>query len=187
MHITPDTIANTTDTQTPPRWQPWEDGVRVNGELTDAEKNPPLALAIVGDSNGVPSWRVKSSVNANIITLNSQTLDRTSSGGVVQLGVWTDWVVQARYHMTTGYLRAWKKLATESNFVQVANHTGGYGYAGINPTYIKIGWYQPIWDNDPYVTTVDINNNVVETVEVFHDSFRWYSGNDGSIDHVRPR
>jgi hypothetical protein len=184
MHRTRDTLANSAPI--PPATTPvaWD----------DTEKNPWLSLKIIGDGAGVGRWQVRADKNPEPLTLNAAPtyVYRGIYCGNVTLGVWTDWVFCCRYDMTNGYLKAWKKLATEASFTQVVNVTGGVGFADVTAPYLKIGVYQSAWDNtSPVIITDDIDGNEIRTIDAYHDSFRFYAGTLGSdalgISYVKPR
>lgn len=57
--------------------------------------------------------------------------------------------------------------------------------------YTKFGTYVPLWDNVPWVKTVDSDGNEIKTTTIYQAQFRVYDGtlanDDLGIEYVKPR
>jgi Polysaccharide lyase/RTX calcium-binding nonapeptide repeat (4 copies) len=118
-------------------------------DLGEDWRSPPLALTIRNDK-----WAIDNRWDPKRVTKNN---DPRPEGGIASLwsgpyqkGVWTDWVVRAKWSSKSdGLLQIWK------DGVMVVNKRGANTYNDRYAPYFKAGIYKPSWKINPQASNVD--------------------------------
>lgn len=135
----------------------------------DARRSPPLALRI---KNNI--WFITNRWDERKITPPGNTAPKTILWkGPFAKGVWTDWVVHARWsYESDGLIEIWK------NGEKIIVWKGPNAYNDELGLRFKIGIYKPKW-NDPRAKA-NIRRRVI-----YHDEVR-IGGNDAAYEDVAP-
>ncbi|HEY9624483.1 MAG TPA: heparin lyase I family protein [Crinalium sp.] len=112
-------------------------------------RSPPLAITVHDNEWGIDNrWDPKRVTKNNDPTPEGGT--DTLWTGPYQKGVWTDWVVHAKWSAKAdGLLQIWK------DGVLVVNKRGPNTYNDEYAPYFKVGIYKPSWKLNPAASSVD--------------------------------
>jgi hypothetical protein len=118
-------------------------------DLGEDWRSPPLAITIRNDKWGIDNrWDPKRVTKNNDPRPEGGTAHLWS--GPYQKGVWTDWVVRAKWSsQSDGLLQIWK------DGVMVVNKRGPNTYNDRYAPYFKVGIYKPSWKLNPQASVVD--------------------------------